>query len=63
MLVTEVRDLFCFVRGRSFIFVRFHEFDGLHAAEAAHVADNGPAALPLAGTALEAIAEFIGTSQ
>src|SRR5208337_189982 len=63
MLVTILRDLFGFVGSGSFRFLRLHQFDGLHAAEAAHVTNDRPAALPLAGPTLETITEFVGTNQ
>ncbi len=47
----------------AFVSCDLHQFDGLHAAEAANVADDGPAALPFAGAALEAVAEFVGASE
>src|ERR1035438_3699687 len=62
-LVTILRDLLCLLCSRSFRFLRLYEFDSLHAAEATHVADDGPAALPLAGTALKALSEFVGARQ
>src|SRR6267154_1957882 len=63
VLVTILSDLFRLVRGRSFIFLRLHQFDGLHSAEAAHITDDGPTTLPCAGTALEAVSEFVGAGQ
>ena len=63
VLVTVLRDLFGFFGRWSFCFLRLHQFDRLHAAEAADVADDRPAALPFAGAALEAVAEFVGAGE
>src|SRR3977135_2275422 len=59
MFVAVLRDLFGLFGGWCFCFLRLHQLDGLHAAEAADVADDGPAALPLASSALELIAQLI----
>src|SRR3974390_1645243 len=36
------------------------QFDGAHAAEPAHIADDGPGLLPVAGALLEVVAELLG---
>src|ERR1700674_3519566 len=63
MFVAVLRDLFGLFGGWCFCFLRLHQLDGLHAAEAAHVADDGPAALPLASSTLELIAQLVGTRE
>src|SRR5208282_4200984 len=40
-----------------------HEFDGLHGAEAAHVADFRPAGLPVDGPRTEPFSQLVGTSR
>src|SRR5271165_134979 len=63
MFVTVLRYFLSLVGCWSLRLLRLHKFDGLHASESAHVADDRPAALPLASAALKMIAEFIGTGE
>src|SRR3984893_5726721 len=60
MFVAVLRDPFGLFGGWCFCFLRLPQLDALHATEAAHVADDGPAALPLASSTLELIAQLIG---
>src|ERR1700722_14559730 len=63
MLIAILRDLFCLVGSGSFRLRRLHQFDGLHATQAAHIADDRPAPLPFSGATLEAFAKFIGSRE
>src|SRR6202040_392844 len=42
---------------------RLHQFNGLHSAQAANIADDGPALLPFASAFLELTSQFVGSRQ
>src|ERR1700728_1791598 len=63
VLVAVLHDLLGLVTCGSLGLIRLHKFDGLHATEAAYIANHRPAPLPLAGAALEAVAKFVGARQ